>query len=108
MDTRDATYDDGAIRCDDDGITVRWYYPWGSRQIPYSSIRGVRPFQLSPLRGKWRIWGSGDLRHWFNLDLGRPRKGMGIELDCGVWVLPCITPDDPERVLSILDGRVGG
>ena len=99
-------YDDGRIILDDSSITIRWYYPWGSKQIAYRDIRAVTPFELSPVRGRWRLWGSGDLVHWYNLDRDRPRKTSGIELDLGGHIRPCITPDDSETVAGLLAERL--
>ena len=99
-------YDDGRIECDEGGITVRWYYPWGSRRIPYGQIRSTRTFDLNPVRGKWRIWGSGDFVHWYNLDGGRPNKRTGIEIDTGRRVRACITPDDTEAVSTIIEDHL--
>ena len=95
-------YDDGRIICDDDGITIRWYYLWGPKRIPFDRIRSVETFPLRPVRGKWRLWGSGDLVHWYNLDGNRPNKEAGIEFDVGGRVRPCITPDDVETVTRII------
>jgi hypothetical protein len=67
-----ALYDDGTIRLDDDGLTIRWYYLWGTKRIPYRAIRGIKVRPLTTWRGKWRIWGSGDFVYWFNLDRDRP------------------------------------
>ncbi|HLG67198.1 MAG TPA: hypothetical protein VKV36_04925 [Acidimicrobiales bacterium] len=98
-----ALYDDGRIACDDEGITIRWYYLWGARRIPYRAIRAVRTYPLSLARGKWRIWGSGDLAHWYNLDRTRPTKQTGIEIDLGRRIVPCITPDDAAAVTHIIE-----
>lgn len=100
-------YDDGRIACDDEGVTIKWYYLWGRRKIPYSRIRSVRTYSLSGLRGKWRIWGSGDFLHWYNLDPKRPNKEAGIELDLGRRILPCITPDDADAVARIIESHLG-
>ncbi len=97
-----ALYDDGRIFCDDEGLTIRWYYLWGAKRIPYRRIRAATTFTLGALRGKWRIWGSGDLTHWYNLDTTRPHKETGINLDIGRRARPCITPDDPQRVIDII------
>jgi hypothetical protein len=102
-----ARYDDGRISCDDDGLVIRWYYPWGAKRIPYASIRAVRSRQLTGLRGKWRLWGSGDLKHWYNLDRTRPSKQVALELDTGTRSVPTITPDDPQAVERIIAGHVG-
>ena len=98
------SYDDGRIACDADGITIRWYYPWGAKRIPYGSIKAVDQLPLtgaSRLR-KWRLWGSGDFVHWWNLDPGRIHKEMALVLDVGGRLRPTITPDDPDEVERIL------
>jgi hypothetical protein len=59
-----------------------------------------------PIRGKWRIWGSGDLVHWYNLDSSRPGKDTGIEIDAGGRVRPCITPDDVDTVTRIITEHI--
>lgn len=99
-------YDDGRIACGDEGITIRWYYLWGAKRIPFRAIRSAKTFPLKPIRGKWRIWGSGDLVHWYNLDGNRPNKKIGIEIDMGGRVRPCITPDDVETVIRIIAEHV--
>jgi hypothetical protein len=97
-----ALYDDGRVLCDDEGLTIRFYYLWGAKRIPYRRIRAATSFRLGALRGKWRIWGSGDLTHWYNLDPQRPKKDVGIDLDVGRHVHPCVTPDDAPSVLRII------
>jgi hypothetical protein len=92
-----ATYQDPKIECTDSEIIIRGYYfPWGSKRIPYSSVRSLERFDLTALRGKGRIWGSGDFRHWANLDAGRPKKSVGFYIDVGARVIPFVTPDDPD------------
>jgi hypothetical protein len=100
--TTDILYDDGRIACDDNGITIRWYYPWGAKHISYRTIRSFRLYPLRGVRGKWRIWGSGDFVHWYNLDGNRPNKKTGIQLDIGRRIVPCITPGDVALVSQIL------
>lgn len=108
MEAKPALYDDGRVACDDDGVTIRWYYLWGPKRIPYRAIRSAREFGLSSVRGKWRIWGSGDLVRWYNLDPQRPGKDTGIELDTGGRVRPCITPDDAHAVSRIIAEHTAG
>ena len=99
-------YDDGRIACDDKGLTIRWYYLWGAKRIPFHAIHSIRTFPLSAVRGKWRLWGSGDFVHWYNLDGNRPKKETGIEIDLGGRVRPCITPDDSAAVRRIIESHV--
>ena len=96
-------YDDGLVACTDSELLIRRYGALlGTKRIPYERIRGVAPMQLSGLRGRWRIWGSGDLRHWWNLDTKRPQKQVALVLDVGTRTLPTITPDDPGQVAAVL------
>ena len=95
-------YDNGRITCDDTGVVIRWYYPWGHKTIPYAAIRNVTRRPLTGIRGRWRIWGSGDFVHWYNLDPSRPSKDTALELDLGRRVRPVITPDDPDAVEAII------
>ena len=106
MKNKATIYDDGRIACDDEGITIRWYYLWGAKRIPFQAIRSARTFPLKPIRGKWRVWGSGDFVHWYNLDGSRPDKETGIEIDAGGRVRPCLTPDDVETVTRIIAEHV--
>ena len=104
MNMSTATYDDGTILCDDQGIAIRRYYPWGTKRIRYASIRGVETLPLTGANAarKWRIWGSGDLVHWWNLDPRRPKKEVALVLDVGHRVRPTITPDDATAVARII------
>jgi hypothetical protein len=102
MSLNHATYDDGAIRCDDQGLSIRRYYPWGTKRIPYASIEGVETLPLTQKVRKWRLWGTGDFVHWWNLDPQRPKKSTALVIDVGARVHPTITPDDPTAVARIL------
>lgn len=92
-----STYRDGRIECTDTGVRIRGYYfPWGTKTIPYATIRSLDRFTLTTVRGNWRIWGSGDFKHWANLDPGRPKKSVGFFADVGRRIIPFLTPDDPD------------
>ncbi len=58
-------YDDGRIACDEQGLVIRWYYPWGIKRVPYATIKEVEEFPLTGARSvrRWRLWGSGDFVH---------------------------------------------
>jgi hypothetical protein len=96
-------YRDHWIECTTTGIRIRGYYfPWGTKQIPYGSIRSLERFTMTALRGKGRIWGSGDFRHWANLDPKRPTKDVGFFVDLGRHVVPFLTPDDPDAFEKVV------
>lgn len=98
-------YDDGVVACTPDGLLIRRYYPWGSKLVHYHDINSV---DVLPLTGpdalrRWRIWGSNDFVHWWNLDLRRTHKDTALMIDVdGKRVRPTITPDDPMTVRAIL------
>jgi hypothetical protein len=96
-------YDDGQVKLDFDGLTIRrYYFPTGkSKHVPYAEIKGVDERRMGLLTGKLRLWG-GDFRYWLPRDLRRPLKQKALALDVGQRVKPTITPDDPDRVLAIL------
>jgi hypothetical protein len=97
-------YDDGLIACSEDGLTIRRYGLFlGPKDVPYTEIREVEQVELRGFSfGKWRIWGSTDLRHWFNMDWRRPKKQAGLVLYLDDRMKPVITPDDPQRVVEVL------
>jgi hypothetical protein len=102
------TYSDRWITCTDDEIRVRGYYfPWGTKRIPYERIRAVRQVSLSALRGRGRIWGTANPRYWASLDPARPRKSVGLVLDIGQWVRPFLTPDEPPEVIEAIRRHTG-
>ncbi|MEZ0353842.1 hypothetical protein [Mycobacterium sp. pR1184] len=103
----EAWYEDSGLRLDEDGITIRrYYFPLaGAKRIPYSEIRGIKTEEMTWNSGKGRVWGAGDPRYWFPLDIRRAGKRTLIVLELGRHVRPCITPDDPDRVIELLRER---
>ena len=96
-------YHDRWIDCTADEVVIRGYYfPWGTKHVPYSSIRSVRRVKMGTFTGRGRIWGSTTLRYWASLDPGRPGKSEALILDTGASVLPFITPDDPDAVAAAI------
>ena len=52
-----------------------YYFPLGGeKRIPLGQIEKVLVRQPSLFGGSWRLWGSGDLRMWFPLDMRRPSR----------------------------------
>jgi hypothetical protein len=101
VDNAGVLYDDGTIVCTKSELVIGRYYLWGAKRIPYKRIRSVE--RLPPLRvRRWRIWGSGDFVHWWNLDRRRPSKDTALVLDVGTRIRPTITPDDPDAVEQVL------
>jgi hypothetical protein len=98
-------YDDGKVVCTDQELIIRHYYfPVGAKHIPYSAIREARRVRLGTM-GRWRIHGSGDLIHWFNFDVRRPRKDSALVVHLDGPVRPVVTPDDPDAMAEALAAR---
>jgi len=57
--------------------------------------------------GRGRIWGTANPGYWANLDTKRTSKKEGLVLDLGKRVRPFITPDDLERVETLIRERAG-
>ena len=99
-----ALYEDAGLTLDDDGITIRrYYFPLATpKHIAYSDIRGIKTQPMGWASGKGRFWGASDPRYWFPLDVHRGDKKTLLILDIGSRVRPCITPEDPDQVIALL------
>src|SRR5206468_11192538 len=97
MDYARAHYDDGGVACDETGLTIQRYYPWGARHILYGEIRDLTVLPLSAWGAitPWRIWGPADLEHWWNRDPHRTERHRALVIDTGERFKPTITPCDP-------------
>jgi hypothetical protein len=96
-------YDDGRVSCSADGVRLRMYYfPWGTKTIPYDAVRGLQKVDIGAFTGRGRIWGTANLRYWANLDPSRPGKTTGLVFDLGRRVRPFVTPDDTDRVEALV------
>ncbi len=97
------SYDDGRVALTDDELVIRaYYFPFGAKRIRYADIRRVRRKPLTTISGL-RIWGSTDLRHWYNYDPGRPGKSAELVIELrGKVTIPVITPDQPDEVTAEL------
>ena len=102
-------YRDRWIECTAKALIIRGYYfPFGNRKtIPYDRILSIKEYDMGPLTGQWRIWGSGDLRHYANYDPRRPSKKRALILDLGRFIRPVITPDDVDQVKAVVEARLG-
>ena len=102
-------YDDGQAVLDGNGLTLRHYYfPTGrSKHITYQQIHSAEVRPMTWLTGKGRGWGSSHPRYWLPLDLGRPRKDKLVVLDLGGYVHPAFSPDEPDRVIALLNRHLG-
>jgi len=98
-----ASYRDPLLRIEDGALTIRRYsYTLRDRTIRLAEIVQAVDRPIGRWSGRWRMWGSGDLRRWWNLDVGRRSKTRAFELDVGSRVRPMVTPDDPDAFADAL------
>jgi hypothetical protein len=101
------SYDDGRVALTDDELLIRsYYFPFGAKHIRYADISQVRRVPLTFMGGRYRLWGSGDLHHWYNFDPGRPGKSDALLIElAGKGIIPVITPDQPDEVAAGLSAH---
>ncbi|NUS15544.1 MAG: hypothetical protein HOY69_29820 [Streptomyces sp.] len=100
------TYRDTWISCTEDAIRIRGYYfPWGTKTIPYGSITSARRVPLGPTTGRLRLWGTARPTVWAGLDPGRMGKKEGVILELGRTVRPLVTPSDVPVFMAVLGGH---
>ena len=101
------TYADGTIVCGPDLLEIHsYYFPFGTKRVPYSQIQGLQRIEVTGvMSGRWRFWGTGNPRHWANLDRKRPKKKVAFVVDLGRRVSPIVTPDLPDAFESTLRRR---
>ena len=107
-DVGESLYEDSTLSLHDRGITIRGYYfPLAAaKRIPYNDVRQVEIRTMNWLTGKGRLWGTANPRYWLALDMRRLAKHTLLCFDLGRRVKPCVSPDDPDRVIELLRGRV--
>ena len=96
-------YHDRWVDCTGEELRIRGYYfPCGTKLIPYGSIHALRRVEMTAMRGKGRIWGTANPRYWASFDPKRPSKDVALVLDLGGTVQPFVTPDDPDAVEAVI------
>jgi hypothetical protein len=101
-------YADGLVRIDCDSITFRGYsVPFcRSRRVPFAEIARITVGAPGLATGKWRLWGSSDLRTWFPLDWHRPSRDAIFLLELrGSARRIGFTVEDSARVAAVLRER---
>lgn len=102
-------YDDDAVCLDEQGLTIKNYlYRRRPRFIAYDTIRSAVLIDIGTWSGRHRLVGVGFRRprHFFHWDANRSTKTAAIELDTGRRIKIVITPEDPGRVLSVLEQQI--
>jgi hypothetical protein len=101
-------YRDDYLVVDDTGVTIRrYYFPLATpKRIEFADIKDVIVEQMTWRTGKGRYWGASDPRFWMPMDWTRGKKDKVLVFDVGSRIRPCVTPDDPDRVVELLRSKV--
>lgn len=77
MTTANVFCSDSLVKITDEGICFNaYYFPFGSKFVPFSGIDAVTTARPSLLNSRWRFHGSGDFRIWFPRDWHRPSRSV--------------------------------
>lgn len=107
MDGERAHYDDGVLACDENGLEIQRYYPWGALRVPYQEIRSLSVLPITGWTGFQRLlWGPSDLTHWWNLDPHRQNRRTAVVIDIGARFKPTVTPLDPDSFEQVVRARL--
>jgi hypothetical protein len=98
-----ALYEDAGLVLDEDGITIRRYYLLLSapKRVAYNKIRGIKAKPVG-----WASFARRISRYRLPRDVHRAANQTLLILEMGRWIKPCITPEDPARVIAVLRDRV--
>lgn len=110
MDYARAHYDDGSVACDETGLAIRRYYPWGARRILYGEIKNLCVLRLTGRTAArpFHLWGPTDLEHWWNLDPHRAERDVALVIDTGERFKPTVTPVDPDGFELVVRAHLTG
>lgn len=102
----EAVYSDNLVEIRGDSITFRDYYlPYGDKTMPLPEIEGVYWWVPAWWSGKYRFWGTGDLRTWCPKDYRRHRRDrMFLITKKDRWTRIGFTVENPGRMTEVLGG----
>jgi len=97
-------YSDSLVEITEEAITLKNFsLLLRPKRIEFSQIERVEARAPSLKSGKWRLWGSGDLRTWFPLDRHRmQRDTIFFVFLQSSWKRIAFTVEDSIRVRRIL------
>jgi len=98
-------YDDNLIEIIDGCIRLKnYYFPFlTSKTVRLDQIMRIDLYKPSGRTGSWRLWGTGDFRTWFPLDISRPKRDLIFIMTLRrKWIRVGFTVENSDRVQMIL------
>jgi hypothetical protein len=89
------------------GIQFRHYYfPIGSKSVPFADIMSIESKPNTLLNGKWRLWGTGDFMTWFPRDWKRPQRSSIFFLRlAGQKIRIGFTVENAEQFIRVIESK---
>ena len=108
MATPTLLYTDSLVEITNEAICFKdYYFPFGSKRVPFSDIETVTAATPNWTNGKYRIQGTSDLRTWFPKDWHQPsRSGIFFATLRGSRRCIGFTVETPAPVEAILRTKV--
>ena len=103
--TNTMLYQDSLVEISNESIILKNYYFPGfkERNIAFNSIEKVEAKHPTIWNGKWRFFGTGDIRTWFPLDNARNTRDTIFVIKLKKkWVRSGFTAENSAAVQNIL------
>ncbi len=101
-------YEDRLVKISNDSILIKnYYFPLiGSKRVPFNKIESVTAEKPSLMKGKFRIWGTGNFVTWWPMDFARPTRDKVFIINrLGKTIQIGFTVNNSETVLRILEQK---
>lgn len=98
-------YKDRLIEFKEDYFILKNYYfpSMTSKKILHSDIKKIEIKEPTLMSGKWRIFGTGNIRTWFPMDSQRPKRDkIFIITYQNKWFKTGFTVENSEKAEEIL------
>lgn len=103
--TAETKYSDGLVTITDHELVFHGYYfiSGDAKKVPVSDIERIEVKSPTLRNGKWRLWGTGNIKTWFPQDWDRPQRDrIFIATLNSQWVNIGFTAKDGAAVEEIL------
>ncbi len=108
MKSNSAIYSDKVIEIQSDGILLKNFFPvFWHRKISFNDIDFIKVLLPNTLNGKYRYYGTGDFKNWYNVDNQRhTREKLFLIFRPKKWWRFGFSAEDTTAVINLLKEKV--